>query len=81
MRLRLGNEADCLDLQHTELRSRLPCTPHAWPEPPTARAVSFPGHELPLDKRLGRTFERPLHRGKRMLISTSSIARPDLHIE
>jgi hypothetical protein len=41
MRLRLGNEADCLDLQHTELRSRLPCTPHAWPEPPTARAVSF----------------------------------------
>jgi hypothetical protein len=52
MRLRLGNEADCLDLQHTELRSRLPCTPHAWPEPPTARAVSFHDPERTLDTRV-----------------------------
>jgi hypothetical protein len=60
MRLRLGNEADCLDLQHTELRSRLPCTPHAWPEPPTARAVSFLGQEQSLDHFEHRTFKWPL---------------------
>src|SRR6185437_10070167 len=41
MQLRLKNEADCLDLQHTELRSRSLQTSNAGSEPPTARAVSF----------------------------------------
>ena len=49
MQLRLKNEADCLDLQHTELRGRALWTPYARPEPPTARAVSFFDPELPLN--------------------------------
>lgn len=47
MQLRLKNEADCLDLQHTELRSGPLRTPYAGSEPPTARAVSFTDPEQP----------------------------------
>jgi hypothetical protein len=41
MQLRLKNEADCPDLQHTELRNGPLRTPYAGSELPTARAVSF----------------------------------------
>ena len=41
IRLLLENEADCLTRQHTEPRSRPLTKQRAWPEPSTARAVSF----------------------------------------
>ncbi len=41
MQLRLKNEADCLDPQHTELRSGPLRNLPRWPKPSTARAVSF----------------------------------------
>jgi len=41
--LLLENEAGCLIRQHTEPRSGPPMNRTRWPEPPTARAVSFTG--------------------------------------
>jgi len=41
MQLRLKNEADCLDPQHTELRCGPLWNLPRWPKPSTARAVSF----------------------------------------
>jgi hypothetical protein len=40
IRLLLESEADCLTRQHTEPRGRPLVNRHAWPEPPTAQAVS-----------------------------------------
>lgn len=50
MQLRLKNEADCLDLQHTELRCGPLRTPCAGSEPLTARAVSFVDPERSLER-------------------------------
>jgi hypothetical protein len=44
IRFLLENEADCLIRQHTEPRGGPPMNRTRWPEPPTARAVSFFGH-------------------------------------
>jgi len=61
--LLLENEADCLIRQHTEPRGGPPMNRTRWPEPPTARAVSFFGHLQPLAHALTQTFERRLPLG------------------
>src|SRR5882757_3357038 len=48
--LLLENEAGCLIRQHTEPRGGPPTNRTRWPEPSTARAVSFSGHKRPIVK-------------------------------
>jgi hypothetical protein len=55
--IRLKNEADCLDPQHTELRSGPLRNLPRWPKPSTARAVSFVGHKETVIRRVARTFK------------------------
>src|SRR5260370_32440668 len=59
--LLLENEAGCLIRQHTEPRGGPPTNRTRWPEPSTARAVSFFGHLRTLAHAFTRTLERRLH--------------------
>jgi hypothetical protein len=58
--LLLENEADCLIRQHTEPRGGSPMNRTRWPEPPTARAVSFFGHQQPFAVAQRWSFKRLL---------------------
>src|SRR5260370_15301181 len=73
--LLLENEAGCLIRQHTEPRGGPPTNRTRWPEPSTARAVSFFGHLGPLARAIAWTFERrfpPRYRTFRYRLDPSS---------